>query len=96
LRDAQDEDCWLEFREGELLREAQLGVRVIKTRSAGLEFGGGELLREAQLGVGRITTRSAGSQFGEGELLRNTQLVNKAKEPTSLDRGRGSYLEIAS
>jgi hypothetical protein len=37
-----------EFREGELLREAQLGVRIIRTRSAVSEIGEGELLRDAQ------------------------------------------------
>ncbi len=64
----KDKECWLEFGEGELLKDVQ--HRGIRTRSDGLEFGEGELLRDAQLGVRRIRTRSDGSEFGEGELLR--------------------------
>jgi hypothetical protein len=39
------------FAEGELLRDAQLGVPRIKTRCTGSELEEWELLRDAQLGV---------------------------------------------
>ncbi len=31
----KDKECWLEFGEGDLLREANLGVRRIRIRSGG-------------------------------------------------------------
>ncbi len=48
-------------------RDAQLGVRIIRTRSDGSEFGDGELMGDVQ--HRGIRTRSAGCRFGDGELL---------------------------
>jgi hypothetical protein len=72
----KEKECWLKFGEGELLRDAQLGVRRIRTRSAGSDYGEGELLREAQLGVRRRRKKK------DKERLLGVRVVNVITTPS--------------